>query len=242
MCRPQRQRMQSRTDLHVRQVVMTRLLHVRQMQLLRDLAQGLSQQHKVDPGQLALFLFRHIRRQDVIQACRYIRSKCQGGQTHRVKPSPLLLTGSQGHLRHLTLRCPGACCLGLHLHGEKHTARCWQNPEKTRGPGLPAQPLCITLRGSPRLKPHELSTEPLRPTPSNPQNSTRSCSKDQAACSRDFYKAMGSMPHTREELSTHFQLTSQTLGRALKSLRLLGCAPLGADRVPGTVRVQGTHR
>lgn len=50
-------------------IVMTRLLQVHQPQLLRDLTHGLSQQHEVDPGQLALLFFGHISRQNIIQAC-----------------------------------------------------------------------------------------------------------------------------------------------------------------------------
>lgn len=49
------------------QVVMTRLLHAGQLQLLRDLAGSLSQQHEIDSGQLALLLLGHISRQIVAQ-------------------------------------------------------------------------------------------------------------------------------------------------------------------------------
>lgn len=113
ICRDQSARMK-RTDLHVGHIVMTRLLHVGQLQLLRDLTHGLSQQHKVDPGQLALFLFGHISCQNVIQACQKNKVKVSAGTyTHRDKATctpPLPPTGSQTHFTgHLALHYTEDC-------------------------------------------------------------------------------------------------------------------------------------
>lgn len=63
------------TDLHMGHVVATRLLQVRQLQLLCHLAHRLPRQHKVDPGQLTLLLLGHISSQDIIQACGDMRGQ-----------------------------------------------------------------------------------------------------------------------------------------------------------------------